>query len=181
MLYFCLLLPCCFMLFYQTLNSAEIQARDGKLYKTTGIPHLDTAISYIGVRESGNNSGKQVSIFQKVTKTEAGANWCASFVSYCLDKANVTWFKIRSALSQAFITKKSIKATRVLLGIETIPPGALAIWKHGNTWRGHIGIVYIWFKGAGKIVEGNTANAVKMMNRRITPNEFFRIVYFTVI
>lgn len=180
MRYFYWLLLLCSMLFYQTL-SADIKTVSGKYYKATGIPHLDTAISYIGVRETGNNSGKQVSVFQKVTGTGAGANWCASFVSYCLDKGKVTWFKIRSALAQAFITKKSIRASRVLLGIETVPRGALAIWKHGNTWRGHIGIVYSWLKGAGMIVEGNTANAVKMMYRRIIPNEYFRIVYFTVI
>ena len=72
-----------------------------------------------------------------------------------------------------------------------IPAGSLVIWKKGNTWKGHIGIVKSWNKGGGITIEGNTSagitgsqsngDGVYKRARVIQQYSYFRITHFTII
>jgi hypothetical protein len=113
-------------------------------------------------------------------------NYCAAFVSYCLRKADSP-FKIRTALAQRFITKKSITARQVLDGAE-IPSGSIVIWKWIGTWKGHVGFVLAWLKGKGTTIEGNTSRNntreggnVEIKQRSISLHTSFRITHFTLV
>lgn len=115
-------------------------------------------------------------------------NYCAAFVSYCLDKANSP-LKIITALAQKFITKKSIKARDVLEGRTTVPKGTVVVWKWIGSWKGHVGFTLKDWSGAkGITVEGNTSSNntreggnVEIKNRRISAHTSFRITHFTLV
>lgn len=52
-----------------------------------GQPWVDTAASYVGVRErTGRNDGEEVERFLAHVGLAPGYAWCAAFVSYCLDR-----------------------------------------------------------------------------------------------
>ena len=144
---------------------------------------VNIAERYLGVREVGNNRGKMVEKFQRSVNLKPGSPWCAAFVRYVLDIAKNTYIKIRSGLAQAYRTKHSIKAKDVAKGYKTIGRGWLAIWKHGDTHRGHIGIVKNWLRNVGIIIEGNTRKGSKEgvfeKKRKIISWNEFRICWFT--
>ena len=148
-------------------------------------PIIPVAESQIGVRESGENRGKDVRKYQATVAKGTGFNWCAAFVRWCLDSSHATYPTVRSALAQKYITKKSIKAKHVAKGYVTVPPGSLIIWKRGETIFGHIGIVVSWDKMKGVTIEGNTSGlknwqGVHKCNRQIREG-YFRIEYFTPV
>jgi hypothetical protein len=154
----------------------------GQYYKYTGISHLDSALHYIGVRETSNNWGKYIKDWLRERGIRSAANWCASFVSSMLDKGGSESPTVRSALAKKFITKASIPAKDVLLGIYSPPIGSVTIWSHGDSWRGHIGFSLTqWINGKAQTVEGNANNQVKQCSRKIEPYNEFRIVYFTEV
>lgn len=156
-------------------------------------PHLDTAKIYVGITElTGNNDGAEIEKFQKYTSIPKGASWCAAFVSYCIGVNNVLLPNKKTGLAQGFITKRSIKANDVLLGLVKIPPGSIFIYKNGNTWKGHTGFVLDEWEGKfGKTIEGNTSPSKKgnqrngdgcyIKNRGIYPSRYFRITHFTLV
>lgn len=162
--------------------------------------HVDTALFYKNITEVGeDNHGPEVKKFLAVTGLDEGYPWCAAFVSYCLEVTNVDWPRIRSAQAQKFITRKSIKASRVLMGIETAPVGSIVVWKRGNGPYGHAAF-YIApcscnengdHKNCFITIEGNTTSQISTAEnerngdgvyiryRKINPGSFLRIVSFT--
>lgn len=158
--------------------------------KTANLRYVDTAFSYVGIREkTGKNDGVEVERFLKSVGRKAGDSWCAAFVSYCLNVTNHP-FPVRSGLSRAFVTKQSIYATKVLQGQNEVACGDLAIWQNGNTISGHIAIVVIADKTKFITIEGNTSSGkgkqydgdgVFIKERYIQPYNYFRIKWFTKI
>jgi hypothetical protein len=154
--------------------------------------HLDTAYNYLNVRETSNNSSKEIDMFLKSVGLGKGYSWCSAFISYCLTQAKVYMPKMRSALARAFISKKAIKANDVLQGRVKIPKGSIVIWRKGNTLNGHIGFVTKDFTGRNlETIEGNTSSGgagsqndgdgVYLRKRQIQPHAYFRITNFEIV
>jgi len=142
---------------------------------------LPTAYKYYGVKETSKNSSEIIDKFNEHVGVPKGSNWCASFVSYVLDEVGVSYPTVRSAVARKFITEFSIKAKHVYKGYAEVYPGWLAIWQHGNTWRGHIGFVIWWHRLSGKTIEGNTNNKVDIQYRKLELSKYFRITHFTPV
>lgn len=175
---------------------------DGNKRNVTGDirpEHLDTAFSYIGVRDDGDNYGPEVERFLATSGLGGGYPWCAAFVAYVMEVTvrPVAFPTVRSALATDYITARSIKASRVLMGVDRPPEGAVVIWRRGNGIFGHAGLVDRWEDDCGETVEGNTSapagsgnedveaerdgGGVWAKRRCIEPGNFFRIVSFTEV
>jgi hypothetical protein len=153
---------------------------------------LEIATGFIGTKEEGNNGGYWVTRFQKVTKSPKGAQWCASFVNFCLDSAGVKGLPFTgSGLARHFATRnKTIKAKDVIAQNLELPPGTIIVWRRGTTPFGHAGIVNKWKGKSGTTVEGNTSSGRKGSqhdgdgvwgrSRTINPTNYFRITDFIV-
>ena len=123
-------------------------------------PHLDTARSYIGTREHGNNRGTLVDLWNRFVRAPYGSPWCASFVSWCLDVAHARSPRTRTAWSRGFVDESAIPAAMVLSGAVNIEPGDILIWRRSPS-LGHIGFSSShWKRAKGRSVEGNTSNGL---------------------
>lgn len=141
------------------------------------------AKQYLHVKEKGNRNFNDKEFEAKLYKYgwRPGSSWCAYFVSLILDETEAKTPKIRSGLARNFITSQSIPAKRVLNGYR-VGRNWLAIWQRGTTIYGHIGFVVTQnAKNNFVIIEGNTDDAVKIMNRQIEPMSYFRITHFTKV
>lgn len=147
---------------------------------------VEIARSQIGITEKKNP--EKVLEYLKTVGLNRRASWCAAFVRWCMDKAGVN-FPVRSAMAQAYRTKKSIDARKVLRREVEIPTGSLAIHAKGRTGFGHIGITSKPWRGAyGQTIDGNTSSqslgaggCVEEKTRKIAPLDYFRVTYFTLL
>jgi hypothetical protein len=152
----------------------------------------EIALGFVGTKEEGNNRGYWIERFQKITNSPRGAQWCASFVNFCLDSAGVKGLpNTRSGLARHFATRnKTIKAKDVLQSNMELPAGTIIVWRRGSTPFGHAGIVEKWKGKSGTTVEGNTSagrsgsqndgDGVWRRARSINPTNYFRITDFVV-
>ncbi|WP_103021455.1 CHAP domain-containing protein [Salinibacter altiplanensis] len=152
---------------------------------------VDVALQEVGVTETppGTNEGPRIEAYMEAVGLPDGYPWCAGAVRWMMDQAETDRPTVRSAGATDYVTGASIEATDVLRGAEPVPAGALAIWRRGDTWKGHIGVVQRWRKQCGRTVEGNTSpgeagpqrDGDGVWNRRrcIRPGSYFRIVAFT--
>jgi CHAP domain len=158
--------------------------------------HLDTAKSYVGVRElTGNNDGVEIEKFLSSVGLKKGNAWCAAFISYCLEVNNIKVPSVRSGLARHFqskVNKKYIVDAKLVLRGKKIPKGSLVIWQKGVTVFGHVGMVQTnWIGQYGKTIEGNTSSGKKgsqsdgdgvyERDRKISPLNYFRIRWFTLV
>jgi hypothetical protein len=153
---------------------------------------LAIAKGFIGTKEEGNNGGYWVARFQRSTRSPKGAQWCASFVNFCLDSAGVKGLPFTgSGLARHFATRnKTIKATEVIAKNMELPPGTIIVWRRGTTPFGHAGIVDKWKGRRGTTVEGNTSSGLRgsqhdgdgvwARSRVINPTNYFRITDFVI-
>ena len=115
------------------------------------------AMSEIGVVETyGSKHTPRILEYHKATSLKATTDevaWCASFVSWCLEKAGVP--STRSAAARSYL-----KWGKPL----TIPRrGCVVVFKRGNSsWQGHVGF-FVEETTDGKIVVlgGNQSNSVR--------------------
>jgi len=169
-----------------------LQISSQPLYASLSPKVLLIAKGFIGTKEEGNNGGYWVRRFQQSTKSPKGAQWCASFVNFCLDSAGVKGLPFTgSGLARHFATRnKTIKATKVIAENMQLPPGTIIVWRRGTTPFGHAGIVDTWQGKKGTTVEGNTSSGkqgsqhdgdgVWARTRTINPTSYFRITDFVV-
>lgn len=161
------------------------------LYASERLNTLAIAQGFVGTKEEwGDNRGYWVNRFLYNVKSKPGNQWCAAFVSFCLDSANVKTLKTRSALARNFVRPYSIKATRVISENMEIPAGSIIIWRRGTTIFGHVGIVKSWKGKQGTTIEGNTSSGLQgsqdngdgvwERKRTINPFNYFRITEFTI-
>lgn len=154
--------------------------------------HLDSALTYVGTVEHGQNHGPAIDRFLIDVHLAPGNPYCAAFVSYSLDAAgNVVIPRVRSGLAHNFIIQQSIPARKVLRGTVRIPIGTILVWQKGNTMFGHTGLVIVWAQSEGITVEANTSpgkqgnqregDGVWIRHRSIQPASYFRIVDFTPV
>lgn len=144
-----------------------------------------TAQRYVGVREVGRNRGYWVEKFLASVGLPPGNPWCAAFVYFCMRHSGTAYPKVRSGLAMAYAVRP-VPAKHVWKGYRKVGRNWLVIWKRGDTWRGHIGIVLSWGRKSGTTIEGNTGSSdyegdgVYEKRREIQPMSFFRIVFFQV-
>lgn len=163
-----------------------------RLYASRSHETYKIAKGFVGVREEGNNKGYWVERFLASCGLRGGAQWCATFVNFCLDSAGVKGLpNTRSGLARNFITKnKTISAKKVLETNMELPAGTIIVWRRGTTPFGHAGLVEIWKGRSGTTIEGNTSSGergsqndgdgVYRRRRTINPTNYFRITDFVV-
>lgn len=126
------------------------------------------ALAYVGKTETAGNSGFADPAFQRKMQAvgwQKGFAWCAFFAELC-------WAESYKALQP----EKLDAVTKLFSGsavatftnfknagykTDAVPNvGDLVVWRYGNGWQGHIGVVVsVDGKGGFQSVEGNTNNA----------------------
>lgn len=154
------------------------------------------AKSYIGVKETGNNRGKTIDSMIVSLGGSKGSSWCGYFAGTVLNKAGAKEPKYRGGMAQGYITKKSIRASRVAKGYYKVNPGDLIIWGkykyNRNTGKGHIEINTNQIRADSlEAVGGNTSgysggstdngDGVYPTKRTIKFYGNFKIIYITPI
>ena len=127
--------------------------------KTINEYILETATSFLGQKEKGNNAGFDNKEFQKRLEAcgwERGQAWCAYFCELVYTEAykrfaadnptNKNIERVQQELTALFSGgatdtyarfDRSTWSTRNNLPV----PGAMVVWRFGNGWIGHIAIV----------------------------------------
>ncbi|NJK69335.1 MAG: alpha/beta fold hydrolase [Microcoleus sp. SU_5_3] len=121
---------------------------------------LNVARSYIGVREQGgDNRGRQVEEFQRAIGGAAAEAWCMSFAQYCI-KAAESETQANSQVTQSEHCLTVWNGSPSQLRSSRPEPGSLVIWRHGNSSKGHVGIVEaVNSDGTFTTIEGNTSDS----------------------
>lgn len=120
------------------------------------------AISWVGVKETPENKGEIVEMFQRYVGTAQGEPWCMSFVQFCVGRVDGlckgAWPEWEP--SQIFQSEHCLtvwEQTPLSHRLKEPVPGAIVIWRHGETRAGHTGIVTKVRKVGMETVEGNTS------------------------
>lgn len=126
-----------------------------------GSKIVEVASKYIGQKELSENSGFVSAEFQKKMIDVGwvkGQAWCCYF-------AELVWKESFPELKKEFDKLFSASATATYKNFDindkyevskTPVPGALAVWRHGTGWQGHIGVVQEIIGESFKCIEGNT-------------------------
>lgn len=122
---------------------------------------VEIAKSYIGKTETVNNSGftdKEFESKMKETGWSKSLSWCAFFTELVWKEAMPEHKDELNKLfsGSATATYKNFDLSDNWKTGATPKPGALAVWRYGNGWQGHIGIVTEVTATTFKSVEGNT-------------------------
>jgi hypothetical protein len=137
----------------------------------------NTALKYLGQTELKNNSGfkdKQLEKRMSEVGWKMGESWCAYFAELVWKEAYDS-YEMKNDISKELLDKlfsgsstqthKNFDQSNFITRNQTnknllqkVPvPGALAIWRYGNDWTGHTGIVLEPIGNAAFIsIEGNT-------------------------
>jgi hypothetical protein len=129
---------------------------------------IETARSYIGQEETVNNSGFKNSWFQNLMVRIGwlkGQSWCAYFAKLAWHEA-FTYFDpdgarliLKYANGSAYQTYQNFARSREFHVQVNPVPGALVIFRLGNSWQGHEGIVTTISARGFYFVSGNTSKA----------------------
>lgn len=158
---------------------------------SAGNLHVDTALKYVGHREThGNNRSPVIDRWNRAVGAPLGSPYCASGVSDWLRAGRVRHPRLRSASSRAFARVTDCQvftASQVLRGEVQVLKGDIIVWIRAG--GGHIGVAAEDWTGAkGRVVEANTAppygqgsqwngDGIWIKARRITPYTAFRITH----
>ena len=120
----------------------------------------EVAEKYIGQTEISGNKGFNDKKFEKKLKEvgwDVGLAWCSFFAEACAKEAYPEKVKELDKLfsGSATATYKNFELAGYKVS-QTPEVGNLAVWRYGNTWKGHIGIVVETTDTNYKTVEGNT-------------------------
>lgn len=117
----------------------------------------DVYTSQIGVREAtGNNDGKVVESYLKVTGLGKGYAWCAAFISWTFEKAGVK--ALKSAYSPAWFPNQNT-IWKQGKGQQPQQGDVFGIWFNNKKRIAHVGFVDNWGVKEVITVEGNTNEA----------------------
>ena len=152
---------------------------------------VSIAESYVGTTETnGPNLHPAIDKWNKGVGVAVGSPYCASFVSFVLDSAQVKYPVKRTALAQGWITNKSVTASNIHSTSSDIK-GWIVVWKRGETWMGHTGFVQYEAGQTFYTIEANTSpdkqgsqregDGVWKKERYIDPTAYFRITHFTPV
>ena len=121
---------------------------------------------YNGRTEKSGNSGFNDSAFEKELKSAGwykGLAWCAFFTKLIYSKAYKSDINIANVIKNKFnggalSTFNNVKADKTFKVSELPKIGAIAVWQHGSSSSGHVGIVksFDMEKNTMTCIEGNT-------------------------
>lgn len=121
---------------------------------------LLVARKYIGQTEKPGNSGFNDAEFEKRMKAVGwakGQAWCAYFVELVCREALPEKDEELAKLFSASAVKTYENFQKAGRASERPTPGSLAVWRYGDGWQGHIGVVSeIVSENIFKTIEGNT-------------------------
>lgn len=108
-----------------------------------------TARKYIGITEKKANSGFNDAKFEERMKKNgwlSGQSWCAYFSELVYKEAYAAYPEILKEIDKLCSGSATETYKKFDLNpnweVSQIPvPGALAVWRHGIGWKGHIGVV----------------------------------------
>ncbi len=108
------------------------------------------------IEEGGNNRGHFVELFQQTIGPAQGEPWCMAFaqslVAFVEDVCGPCLLPATESCLDAFY-----RAPKQLV-VTTPRQGDLVIWRHGNTYQGHVGIILRVDEDTFQTVEGNTSD-----------------------
>lgn len=123
---------------------------------------IESALSFVGTQEDGDNSGALIQEFQKAVDGKAQKeSWCLAFVQYCVKKIDETTGGEKTCLFPTEHVMTLWHKTCPEARLNKPIPGCLVLWqfwKDGQpTSSGHVGIVTQVTLNALITCEGNTS------------------------
>jgi CHAP domain len=114
--------------------------------------------SQLGVKETGFNSGPQVNQYLASVRARSGQHWCAAFVSWCYQNAQVTTPPITAWAASFFPAAQRIYTRPGPLRKHPEPGDLIGLYYTNLKRIGHVGFVERWRPERGECVtvEGNT-------------------------
>lgn len=118
-------------------------------------------LSCVGIKEKGgNNRGPMIQLIQETVGRAQGEAWCMSLVQTCLAYAELRC-GIQSSLKATEGCMDLWSSTFKDQKVRYSPlPGAIVIWQHGDSWRGHTGVVKEYLGDDMIVIEGNTSGGI---------------------
>ena len=152
---------------------AAAAAAPGGGSSSLGVAALKVAQTQLGVHEAGTNTGKEVDEYLAAAKVGPGNPWCASFVTWALEKAGhkmdgTGWAAVQTWVRNAEAGNNDLK----VISAEEARPGDIVTydWGHDSDFGadGHIGFLASDVQG-GKFtaLEGNNQDQVMKVPRSV--------------
>jgi surface antigen len=119
------------------------------------------AQDWVGTIDDMEHTVEAVNKFRlAVNAHPTGENWCADFVIFCIKQVE-TKLNIKSPIEHNSELAQDLWFKSPSFCQSTTPfPGAIIVWRHGDTNLGHCGIVEAVAKdGTLTTIEGNTGQA----------------------
>ena len=126
---------------------------------------IEVAERYLGQTEIAGNKGWKDKTFEAKMKAvgwKPTDSWCAYFTELVWKEAYGKEHKLWPAMDKLFSASATATYANFsqssLFKVGKLPaPGALAVWRYGTDWRGHIGIcTSAAVLGKFDTIEGNT-------------------------
>ena len=151
--------------------TAAAAGAPGGAGSTLGASAFKVAQSQLGVHEAGTNTGKEVDEYLAAADVGPGNPWCASFITWSLQKAGhkmdgTGWAAVQTWVRNAEAGKNDLK----IISADQARPGDIVAYDWGKQddfgSDGHIGFVASEVKG-GKFtaLEGNNQDQVMRVPR----------------
>lgn len=154
------------------LAALAVKTRDARLLMTEAVKVC------VGIREkTGNNDGPMVELIQETIGSHSREAWCMALV-----QTMIAYAELKTGLISPIYASEHCmttwRETPAYQRVKIMPlPGAIVIWKHGNTDNGHTGIVLGCDDKKFQAVEGNTTYGTNLKGEVIRDGGG---VYYTV-
>lgn len=118
------------------------------------------AQDWVGTIDNNDHTVPQIDAFRKAVNAKpTGENWCADFVVFCVEQVEQK-LGVKSQLAHSELAQDLWFKSPESMRIPSPVPGAIVIWRHGDTMLGHCGIVEATARdGTFTSIEGNTNQA----------------------
>lgn len=128
---------------------------------------VETAQKYIGQQEKRGNRGWMDPAFEAAMRQvgwQPTHSWCCYFTELVAKEAfgrgSQQWKAFDKLFQPSCMATYANFSGSSLFKVGKVPrPGALMVWRHGQGWKGHIGVVETVKDGVVTTIEGNTNNA----------------------
>lgn len=118
---------------------------------------INTALSEVGVKESGYNRGKRVEEYQRAAGLKQGDKWCGAFVTWVYQQCN-TPIPRGSAYSPNWFPQQRIISTHGKDKEQPLPGDVTGFWNNQFHRIAHVGL-FVCRQGDFTItIEGNTGS-----------------------
>ena len=116
-----------------------------------------------GIQEEPGNRGEVVNMLQKSTGA-MNAAWCVSYLVYVINEGLAKPLELPDIVLATASSQNLYKWAKKYEAITKVPyRGAIAVWRNGKTWTGHVGLVKkVIDQNYILTVEGNTGPSKKV-------------------